>query len=67
MGCAVNGLEKPTIRRGITFGRGVECLQRRVPMSKVSGEHIVEAFVMETEKLGGQAASSQLARTRPIT
>ena len=37
---------------GITFGRGVGMIFKDgVPMRKVAGENIVDAFVMETEKL----------------
>jgi (E)-4-hydroxy-3-methylbut-2-enyl-diphosphate synthase len=53
MGCAVNGPgEAHDSQLGITFGRGVGMIFKDgVPMRKVSGENIVEAFVMETEKL----------------
>jgi (E)-4-hydroxy-3-methylbut-2-enyl-diphosphate synthase len=53
MGCAVNGPgEAHDSQLGITFGRGVGMIFKDgVPMRKVAGEDIVEAFVMETEKL----------------
>jgi len=53
MGCAVNGPgEAHDSQLGITFGRGVGMIFKDgVPMRKVAGENIVEAFVMETEKL----------------
>src|ERR671915_962124 len=53
MGCAVNGPgEAHDSHLGVTFGRGVGMIFKDgVPMRKVSGEDIVEAFVMETEKL----------------
>ncbi len=61
MGCAVNGPgEAHDSDLGVTFGRGVGMIYKNgVPMRKVAGEDIVEAFVMETEKLlaeGGGAA-----------
>src|ERR687883_1579839 len=53
MGCAVNGPgEAHDSDLGVTFGRGVGMIYKNgVPMRKVPGENIVEAFVMETEKL----------------
>jgi len=37
---------------GVTFGRNVGMIYKNgVPMRKVAGEDIVEAFVRETEKL----------------
>src|SRR5688500_3090404 len=53
MGCAVDGPgEAHDSQLGITFGRGVGMIFKDgVPMRKVAGENIVEAFVMETEKL----------------
>src|ERR671932_1231054 len=53
MGCAVNGPgEAPDSRPGVTFGRGVGMIFKDgVPMRKVAGADIVEAFVRETEKL----------------
>ncbi|HKN83796.1 MAG TPA: flavodoxin-dependent (E)-4-hydroxy-3-methylbut-2-enyl-diphosphate synthase, partial [Pyrinomonadaceae bacterium] len=51
--CAVNGPgEAHDSQLGITFGRGVGMIFKDgVPMRKVAGENIVEAFVTETEKL----------------
>jgi (E)-4-hydroxy-3-methylbut-2-enyl-diphosphate synthase len=61
MGCAVNGPgEAHDSDLGVTFGRGVGMIYKNgVPMRKVSGADIVEAFVLETEKLlaDGSAAS----------
>ena len=53
MGCAVNGPgEAHDSQLGVTFGRGVGMIFKDgVPMRKVAGENIVDAFVMETEKL----------------
>ena len=53
MGCAVNGPgEAHDSDLGVTFGRGVGMIYKNgVPMRKVSGTDIVEAFVRETEKL----------------
>jgi len=53
MGCAVNGPgEAHDSDLGVTFGRGVGMIFKNgVPMRKVAGEDIVEAFVMETEKM----------------
>src|SRR2546421_7418084 len=53
MGCAVNGPgEAHDSQLGITFGRNVGMIYKNgVPMRKVAGEDIVEAFVRETEKL----------------
>ena len=53
MGCAVNGPgEAHDSQLGITFGRGVGMIFKDgVPMRKVAGENIVDAFVLETEKL----------------
>ncbi len=62
MGCAVNGPgEAHDSQLGITFGRGVGMIFKNgVPMRKVSGENIVEAFVMETEKLLAEGAQADL-------
>src|SRR3954463_1608075 len=59
MGCAVNGPgEAHDSQLGITFGRNVGMIFKDgVPMRKVVGEDIVEAFVMETEKLLEEGAS----------
>jgi (E)-4-hydroxy-3-methylbut-2-enyl-diphosphate synthase len=64
MGCAVNGPgEAHDSQLGITFGRGVGMIFKDgVPMRKVAGEDIVEAFVMETEKLLAEGPSP-----KPIT
>src|SRR4051812_31901519 len=53
MGCAVNGPgEAHDSDLGVTFGRGVGMIYKNgVPMRKVSGADIVEAFVRETELL----------------
>ena len=53
MGCAVNGPgEAHDSDLGITFGRNVGMIYKNgIPMRKVSGQDIVEAFVRETEKL----------------
>src|SRR6266540_2862142 len=53
MGCAVNGPgEAHDSQLGVTFGRGVGMIFKDgVPMRKVAGEDIVEAFVKETEQL----------------
>src|SRR5712692_2931693 len=71
MGCAVNGPgEAHDSQLGITFGRGVGMIFKDgVPMRKVAGENIVDAFVAETEKLlaeGSKAApDSGLTRFVP--
>jgi hypothetical protein len=45
---------------GITFGRGVGMIFKDgVPMRKVSGEDIVEAFVKETEKLVAEGTANK--------
>src|SRR5437763_5305773 len=68
MGCAVNGPgEAHDSQLGITFGRGVGMIFKDgVPMRKVAGENIVDAFVAETEKLlaEGAAASPDNGLTR---
>ena len=68
MGCAVNGPgEAHDSQLGITFGRGVGMIFKDgVPMRKVAGEDIVEAFVKETEKLlaEGAQATPQAELTR---
>ena len=44
----------------MTFGRGVGMIFKNgVPMRKVAGEDIVEAFVMETEKLLAEGVASK--------
>ncbi len=59
MGCAVNGPgEAHDSDLGVTFGRGVGMIYKNgVPMRKVAGEDIVEAFVAETEKLIAEGAT----------
>ncbi|HEY6804473.1 MAG TPA: flavodoxin-dependent (E)-4-hydroxy-3-methylbut-2-enyl-diphosphate synthase [Pyrinomonadaceae bacterium] len=61
MGCAVNGPgEAHDSQLGITFGRGVGMIFKDgVPMRKVAGEDIVEAFVLETEKLLAEGAAAK--------
>ena len=61
MGCAVNGPgEAHDSQLGITFGRGVGMIFKDgVPMRKVAGEDIVEAFVKETEKLLAEGATAK--------
>ena len=45
---------------GITFGRGVGMIFKDgVPMRKVAGDDIVEAFVKETEKLLAEGAAAK--------
>lgn len=61
MGCAVNGPgEAHDSALGVTFGRGVGMIYKNgVPMRKVSGADIVEAFVRETEKLIEEGAAAR--------
>src|ERR671928_1681184 len=61
MGCAVNGPgEAHDSQLGITFGRNVGMIYKNgVPMRKVAGEDIVEAFVRETEKLLAEVAAAK--------
>src|SRR5919106_310279 len=67
MGCAVNGPgEAHDSQLGITFGRGVGMIFKDgVPMRKVAGEDIVEAFVMETEKLLAEGAAAKPVNSEP--
>jgi len=67
MGCAVNGPgEAHDSQLGITFGRGVGMIFKDgVPMRKVAGEDIVEAFVMETEKLLAEGVSAKPVNAEP--
>jgi (E)-4-hydroxy-3-methylbut-2-enyl-diphosphate synthase len=63
MGCEVNGPgEAHDSQLGITFGKGAGMIFKNgVPMRRVVGADIVEAFVAETEKLvaeGGAARPS---------
>ena len=53
MGCAVNGPgEAHDSQLGVTFGRNVGMIFKNgVPLRKVAGADIVEAFIAETEKL----------------
>lgn len=62
MGCAVNGPgEAHDSDLGVTFGRGVGMIYKNGhPMRKVSGTDIVEAFVMETEKLVAEGSAASL-------
>ena len=65
MGCAVNGPgEAHDSDLGVTFGRGVGMIYKNgVPMRKVAGEDIVEAFVAETEKLLAEGAAAKFEQT----
>src|ERR1051325_483679 len=69
MGCAVNGPgEAHDSQLGITFGRGVGMIFKDgVPMRKVAGENIVEAFVMETEKLLDELKKQPQPQPQSIT
>jgi (E)-4-hydroxy-3-methylbut-2-enyl-diphosphate synthase len=65
MGCAVNGPgEAHDSQLGVTFGRNVGMIYKNgVPMRKVAGADIVEAFVKEAEQLvaeGAKAAEPEL-------
>lgn len=61
MGCAVNGPgEAHDSQLGVTFGRNVGMIYKNgVPMRKVAGADIVEAFVRETEKLVEEVRSAK--------
>jgi (E)-4-hydroxy-3-methylbut-2-enyl-diphosphate synthase len=65
MGCAVNGPgEAHDSDLGVTFGRGVGMIYKNgVPMRKVSGADIVEAFVTETEKLVADGSAASMNRS----
>ncbi len=67
MGCAVNGPgEAHDSDLGVTFGRGVGMIYKNgVPMRKVAGADIVEAFVAETEKLIAEGAAAKAETTTP--
>jgi (E)-4-hydroxy-3-methylbut-2-enyl-diphosphate synthase len=67
MGCAVNGPgEAHDSQLGITFGRGVGMIYKNgVPMRKVAGEDIVEAFVNEVEKLREEGANAKPLHQQP--
>ncbi|HEX8491515.1 MAG TPA: flavodoxin-dependent (E)-4-hydroxy-3-methylbut-2-enyl-diphosphate synthase [Pyrinomonadaceae bacterium] len=58
MGCAVNGPgEAHDSQLGVTFGRNVGMIYKNgVPMRKVAGADIVEAFVKEAEQLVAEGA-----------
>jgi (E)-4-hydroxy-3-methylbut-2-enyl-diphosphate synthase len=60
MGCAVNGPgEAHDSQLGVTFGRGVGMIFKNgVPMRKVAGEDIVEAFVKEVEEIVATGATA---------
>src|ERR671939_556423 len=67
MGCAVNGPgEAHDSHLGITFGRNVGMIYKNgVPMRKVAGEDIVEAFVRETEKLLDEGNYKEKEKAEP--
>lgn len=67
MGCAVNGPgEAHDSQLGITFGRGVGMIYKDgVPMRKVAGEDIVEAFVLEAERLVAEGATAESTINEP--
>ena len=60
MGCEVNGPgEAHDSQLGITFGKGAGMIFKNgVPMRRVVGADIVEAFVAETEKLVAEGAAA---------
>jgi (E)-4-hydroxy-3-methylbut-2-enyl-diphosphate synthase len=68
MGCAVNGPgEAHDSDLGVTFGRGVGMIYKNgVPMRKVSGADIVEAFVTETEKLVADGTAASMNRPQEL-
>lgn len=61
MGCAVNGPgEAHDSQLGITFGRNVGMIYKNgIPMRKVAGADIVEAFVREAEQLVSEGANAK--------
>jgi len=65
MGCAVNGPgEAHDSQLGVTFGRGVGMIFKNgVPMRKVAGEDIVEAFVKEVELLRAENSNGTQAKS----
>src|SRR5918998_914741 len=65
MGCEVNGPgEAHDSQLGITFGKGAGMIFKDgVPMRKVAGSDIVEAFVAETEKLIAEGAATHTEET----
>src|SRR4051794_14435243 len=69
MGCAVNGPgEAHDSDLGVTFGRGVGMIYKNgVPMRKVSGADIVEAFVTETEKLVEEVKGEENSEPELVT
>src|SRR5918911_1744435 len=69
MGCAVNGPgEAHDSHLGVTFGRNVGMIYKNgVPMRKVAGENIVEAFVRETEKLLEEGNYKEKAEPELVT
>src|SRR5215216_5953720 len=69
MGCAVNGPgEAHDSQLGITFGRNVGMIYKNgVPMRKVAGDDIVEAFVRETEKLLEEVRAGKKAAPELVT
>jgi (E)-4-hydroxy-3-methylbut-2-enyl-diphosphate synthase len=68
MGCAVNGPgEAHDSQLGITFGRNVGMIYKNgVPMRKVSGADIVEAFITETETLVAEGAAAKAEEPEQI-
>jgi (E)-4-hydroxy-3-methylbut-2-enyl-diphosphate synthase len=71
MGCEVNGPgEAHDSQLGITFGKGAGMIFKDgVPMRRVAGDDIVEAFVREAEKLveAGDRARPELATQQLVT
>src|SRR5215211_6080295 len=69
MGCAVNGPgEAHDSQLGITFGRNVGMIYKNgVPMRKVAGADIVEAFVRETEKMLEEGSYKEKAEPELVT
>ncbi len=67
MGCAVNGPgEAHDSQLGVTFGRNVGMIYKNgIPMRKVAGADIVEAFVKEAEKLVAEGASAKAESAEP--
>lgn len=68
MGCAVNGPgEAHDSDLGVTFGRGVGMIYKNgVPMRKVAGADIVEAFVGEVEQLVREGAAARPQETAQL-
>src|SRR5918911_2365851 len=69
MGCAVNGPgEAHDSHLGVTFGRNVGMIYKNgVPLRKVAGAGIVEAFVRETEKLLEEGNYKEKAEPELVT